>query len=378
MAVRKRINKGGTVWFVDVCYPNKERYRKTFETKKKAQDDERRVQAEIHAGTWGLKKADIRFDEFLGEYFEYTDLNRARSTHRNDEYRIERNLLPYFREYTIRSISPGLIEKYKRLRVEQGATPNTVNHELAKLSHIIKRAMIKGYVDRNVVALVEKFKLPEKNPRYLTEPEMDKLLDAAQGEYIYPILVMALHTGMRKSELFNLKWQNLDFQQGTVTIQSGDDWHTKNYRSRTLEMTPMLYRTMLQQRKLHMELGVRLDYVFTYRGHRTRYMDATLKKVVKRAELENVTLNALRHSFASHLVMGGVSLREVQELMGHRSYETTLQYAHLSEDHVKKQVNRLPFADGYGKNKAKMEDYDSLSRKNPISEKVIKLNIGAG
>ena len=209
--------------------------------------------------------------------------------------------------------------------------------------------MIRGYVDRNVVALVEKFKLPEKSPRYLTESEIDRLLDAAQSEYIYPILVTALHTGMRKSELFNLKWRNVDFEQGTVTIQSGDDWHTKNYGSRTMEMTPVLYKTMLQQRKLHMELRVRVDYVLTYRGHKIKYMDATLKKVVKRARLENVTLHSLRHTFASHLVMAGVSLREVQELMGHRSYETTLHYAHLSEDHVKKQVNRLPFAHGYGK-----------------------------
>ena len=303
MAVRKRVNMESTVWFSDVCYPSGERHRKTFAAKREAQADERRILAEIRAGTWGLEKPDIQFGELLDDYFEYTELNRAKSTHRNDRYRIEANLLPYFREYTIRDISPGLIEKYKRLRVEEGASHNTVNHELAKLSHIIKRAMIKGYVDRNVVALVEKFKLPEKNPRYLTEPEMDKLLDAAQGEYIYPILVTALHTGMRKSELFNLKWQNVDFEQVTVTIQSGDDWHTKNYRSRTIEMTPMLYRTMLQQRKLHMELRVRLDYVFTYRGHRIKYMDATLKKVVKRAKLENVTLHSLRHTFASHLVM---------------------------------------------------------------------------
>ena len=55
--------------------------------------------------------------------------------------------------------------------------------------------------------------------------------------------------------------------------------------------------------------------------------------------------NRLRHTFASHLVMAGVQLREVQELMGHASFETTVRYAHLSKDHVKKQVLRLPFAD---------------------------------
>ena len=64
--------------------------------------------------------------------------------------------------------------------------------------------------------------------------------------------------------------------------------------------------------------------------------------------------------------------------MGHRSYDTTLQYAHLSEDHVKKQVNRLPYSDSYGKNKAKMQNYGNMSRKNLVSGKVLKLNVGAG
>jgi integrase len=197
------------------------------------------------------------------------------------------------------------------------------------------------------------------------------------GLWIYAYQTESI-IGRRLEQKKRPRLRNVDFEQGTVTIQSGDDWHTKNYRSRTIEMTPVLYKTMLQQRKLHMELHVRIDYVFTYRGHRIKYMDATLKKVVKRAGLENVTLHTLRHTFASHLVMAGVSLMEVQQLMGHRSYETTLQYAHLSEDHVKKQVNRLPFANGYGKNKAKMQVYGNLTRKNPVIGKVIKLNTGAG
>ena len=64
------------------------------------------------------------------------------------------------------------------------------------------------------------------------------------------------------------------------------------------------------------------------------------------AGLKGVTLHSLRHTFASQLVLAGVSLREIQELMGHQSFETTLQYAHLAEDHVKRQVLRLPFANG--------------------------------
>ncbi len=87
---------------------------------------------------------------------------------------------------------------------------------------------------------------------------------------------------------------------------------------------------------------------------------------MKEAHLEGVTLHTLRHTFASQLVMAGVPLRDVQELMGHRSFETTLQYAHLSEDHVKRQVLKLPFANGSG---------DSVSRichAEPISIDTLK------
>jgi site-specific recombinase XerD len=91
--------------------------------------------------------------------------------------------------------------------------------------------------------------------------------------------------------------------------------------------------------------GVQCEYVFTYRGVRIKNgIDTSLRKVVKKAGLQNVTLHTLRHTFASQLVMADVPLRDVQELMGHRSFETTLKYAHLSAEHVKRQVLRLPFA----------------------------------
>ncbi len=61
----------------------------------------------------------------------------------------------------------------------------------------------------------------------------------------------ALHTGMRKSELLNLKWTDVDFDQCTVTVQAKDDWHTKNYKSQTLQLTPALYEILREHRKQH-------------------------------------------------------------------------------------------------------------------------------
>jgi integrase/recombinase XerC/integrase/recombinase XerD len=153
---------------------------------------------------------------------------------------------------------------------------------------------------------------------------------------------------MRKSELLNLKWSDVNFHQRTVTVQAKDDWHTKNYKSRTMQLTPALYEGLREHRKRHLHQGIQSEYVFTYRGKRIRWdIKRSLKTVLRKAGLSGVSLHTLRHTFASQLAMAGVSLKEIQELMGHQSFETTLQYAHLSEDHVKKQVMKLPFADGW-------------------------------
>ena len=150
-------------------------------------------------------------------------------------------------------------------------------------------------------------------------------MKAAEETYIYPITVTALHTGMRRSELLNLKWADIDFGRHTVTVQAKEDWHTKNYKSRTLQLTPILYDVLEGHKEMQAMLGVKSEYIFTFKGRRIKSgIDTSLRNVVKKAGLSNVTLHTLRHTFASQLVMAGVPLRDVQELMGHRSFETTL------------------------------------------------------
>ena len=178
--------------------------------------------------------------------------------------------------------------------------------------------------------------------------------------------MMALHTGLRKSELFNLEWSDIDFDQGTVTLNPKDGWHTKNYRPRTLQLTPALYDVLTEHRRSCLERGIQSKNVFTYKGRKLRSnIKRSFTTVIRNADLENVTLHTLRHTFASQLVMAGVSLREIQELMGHQSFETTLQYAHMSEDHANRQVLKLPFANGSGNSTARIRHAELLSVDSP-------------
>ncbi|MFZ7113516.1 MAG: tyrosine-type recombinase/integrase [Desulfatiglandales bacterium] len=82
-------------------------------------------------------------------------------------------------------------------------------------------------------------------------------------------------------------------------------------------------------------------YVFTYCKRHIGRVDKAFKAALSRAGIEDFTFHDLRHTFASHLVMRGASLKEVQELLGHKSISMTMRYAHLSQDSKKKAVNLL-------------------------------------
>ncbi len=345
MAVRKVENKNSVKWFVDLILPNGKRFRKIVGSKKQADEVERQISKEIIEGKWGIwEKKEILFPELITQYLEYAEVSKAKSTYTTDYYRIKAHLLPYFNYIRVAQITAQMVDDYKGWRNKQGASAKTINNELVNLSHILKMAIRWGYLDRNVVTNVEKMAMVQNNPRYLSQSEIERLTEASRDSYIHALLVTALHTGMRKSELFNLKWTDIDFEQGTITIQSKDDWHTKNYKSRVLQMTDVLQSTLIAHRRLMLELGYKCAYVFTYDGNRIMSSVAkSLKRICNKAGLSDVTLHTLRHTFASQLVMAGVPLRDVQELMGHADYKTTEIYAHLAEGHTKKQVQKLPY-----------------------------------
>jgi len=145
--------------------------------------------------------------------------------------------------------------------------------------------------------------------------------------------------------LLNLQWSDIDLAQGTITVQSKDDWHTKSYRSRTAQLTPFLREVLLQERqRLHNE-EISCPYVFTWKGERIRQdIRKSFGRALRNAGLEDsgVTLHTLRHTFASQLVMAGVNLREVQQLMGHQDIRTTMAYLKLTPTDVSQQTELLP------------------------------------
>ncbi len=235
---------------------------------------------------------------------------------------------------SLRQILPGDIERYVAQRARDVA-PATVNRELQFLKHLFNVAIADGKAETNPVKAVKLFRENNQRVRFLTDDE-ESALRQAIGEVEWPMVALAIHTGLRQAEQFKLRWDHVDFKTGIITIP-----RSKHGEARRVPMNDTV-RDILRSRQSRLKS----PYVFPSATGETpldarNYMNRVFNKALKRAKVENFTWHCLRHTFASRLVMKGVDLRTVQELTGHKTMTMTLRYSHLSPGHQLDAVQRL-------------------------------------
>jgi integrase len=229
-----------------------------------------------------------------------------------------------------RDITPLLVDAYVSRRA-QLRKPATVNRDLVVLRHLFQKAREWGKAIDNPVSHQRPLRANNRRLRYLSQEEISRLLAAADA-ILRPLLVVALHTGLRRSELFALTWQDVDVKQGVIRVV-----HTKNGERRELPMSETL-RTTLQQ----LPRRLTSDYVFPGKtGQGLVNIRKRFHRALREAGLEGFVFHDLRHTFASHLVMAGVDLVTVKEFLGHKDLKMTLRYAHLAPDYKRAAMSRL-------------------------------------
>jgi len=158
-------------------------------------------------------------------------------------------------------------------------------------------------------------------------PLLPDLHDQRFIDHMRPMIILALNTGMRKSEIFKLKWRNVDFGLKQVTVEA------KIAKSKKVRHIP-LNADALRCLKDWKEENNYPIYVFESKsGKPFNNVQKAWSGILKDAKIEGFRWHDMRHHFASKLVMAGVSLNTVRELLGHSNYKMTLRYAHLSPGH---------------------------------------------
>lgn len=260
-------------------------------------------------------------------------------------------------------ITPWLIEKYKTRRLKEGKAPSTIQRDLAPLKTALNRAVEWGYLDANPIAKVKPPKPGDDNaePRYLSTEEAARLRQALHDreqrqrderasanefraqrgyplftdlnaqpftDHIRPIVLLALNTGMRRGELFNLQWEDVSLEGASLTVRG---YGAKSGKTRHIPLNAEAVQVL---RDWQASTGNTSGYVFPAEdGGRLDNINAAWSRVLKAAGIDRFRFHDLRHTFASWLVMQGVDLNTVRDLLGHADLKMTLRYAHLAPEH---------------------------------------------
>lgn len=270
----------------------------------------------------------IKFEELAQMYLDLYSKPNKKSYHSDAD--LVKTLGRFFNGKYVYEITPILVEKFKSERIKE-VSPATTNRALACLKCMFNRAIEWGKASTNPVSKVKLFRENNKRLRYLEKEEIAKLL-ARCNNHLKPIVIVALNTGMRKGEILNLKWHDIDFRRGIIYLLN-----TKNGEKREIPLNEQAKTALIRVRK-HPDS----PYIFcNTEGKPYGDIKKTFLTTLKKTGIINFRFHDLRHTFASHLVMSGVDLNTVRELMGHKSLEMTLRYSHLSPDHKKRAVDIL-------------------------------------
>ena len=208
---------------------------------------------------------------------------------------------------------------------------STVNQYRQLFNAACQKAVTQwAWLDKNPCAGIPPRSQNAPRVRFLTDDERGRLLDTARtfhNKQLYPILLLALTTGMRKNEIRSLRWQYLDRRNSALHLPD-----TKNGEPRSVPITADVLALIDALPGPHQPD----QYIFAQKGSRfTRPLPlrSPWDTIRRRAGLRNFRFHDLRHTAASYLAMDGASLATIASILGHKTLEVTKRYSHMTIDH---------------------------------------------
>jgi integrase len=316
--------KGNTYWMIKQF--NGKRVERSLDTSVKREAEERysKVVVEIIEGSYFEKQKaqSVTFGEMVGKYLQKYCRTR-------DEHTVKR-LLPVFGHLTLSNVTTEIVSDYRDERLKS-VKPATVYQELSLMRRMFNVARREWKWTRDNPVADLSFSVGNKNARdrWLTIEEEKTLIDKATNpSWLRPLLIMALHTGMRRGEILDLDWNHIDVSRRMLTIH-----RSKNGQKRSLPMSQTLCDT-LRAIKIRNISG----RVFPIA---VRSLRAAFDMTTEKAGIMDFHFHDLRHTFATRLVQNGVDLYKVKELLGHKTITMTMRYAHHYPESLRTSVEVL-------------------------------------
>ncbi len=270
---------------------------------------------------------------------------------------------------SLHDINLWVIEKWRSEQLKGGKAKTTINRDVTSLKACLSRAVEWDVLDENPLQKLRPIRTDNQfRARYLTDEEERLLRETLRerdeqlrqrrdignnwrrerhkrvlpdlatrffSDYLHPMVLLTVNTGLRRGEVLQLKWSDVDLLQRKLMIR-GDN--AKSGKTRYVPLNDEALSTLQRWQPSAEAMG----WVFpAHDGDRMMSIKTSWKRVLKRAAIRDFRWHDLRHHFASRLVMKGVDLNTVRELLGHSDLSMTLRYAHLSPEHKADAVAKL-------------------------------------
>lgn len=327
------------IWYFRYYDPTGKQREISLHTKSQAVAErlEKRFNDELSLGTDPDLIINATLSYVIEQYFDFITPQKTPQIIYN--YRTQANRLNEWFDVEIRKLKPfHVLRLIDRLSKEYAQ--ETVRKTIVFLKRILRWAVAEGYIQENPAEDITVSR-PKKKRRfhYFTKDELSQIFMIARKEYpdYAPIFMFLYYTGLRRSELVSMKWVDIDFKEKVLHVQDSKTKHG-------VRIIPLCSEAVEILEKLPREN----EWVFTSNltGGPVRGDTITrnFTRVLKKAGLkkEGVGVHILRHTFASHLAMAGVSLDVIRDLLGHSSVIITEIYAHLSPEQHKAAIEKLP------------------------------------
>jgi integrase len=320
------LSKRGNIWYI---YYYENGVHKCKSTGKKLKTEALAYLTEFKNNQ--KKKSKLFLANAIELFLKHSKVNNSYVHYRDYVVKLNR-FLKFIGNIEITKITTYQIQEY----INSIISKSLANKSLTLIKSFFNFAVNQDLIQVNPCNRIKKFKLPEKQPLYFNESELLLVISHIKNNDLKDIVIWAVNTGMRLSEIVNLKWSQIDLENKTIIL---DNQHTvtKSKKVRSIPLNSVATSILLKRNKIS-------DYVFTMNGNKFKinYVTVNFKRAVRKSGVNPLLhFHSLRHTFASNLVKNNVPIFAVSKLLGHSDIKTTLIYSHLQANDLKKEVETL-------------------------------------
>jgi integrase len=296
------------------------------------------------------EKRKFSFNDLKDEALKYTSQNYTASTNQIYKYTIA-NFLKILGNKNLNTISINDIEFYKSERLKS-IKKVTLNFEIRTLKALFNFAVRRGMAKENPCQFIKQYTLNETEKLSFEESDINTILETIDDETIRNIVLFALYTGCRISEILNIQWNDIDFIERIITIRNKPSFQTKTGKIRQIPISDKLLPILSEIHKGKnnslkniLNFHKKEEYIFTNcKGLKYEYTTVTVrfKKYLRLAGIpEKYHFHCLRHTFITNLIKKGVSINFVKEIAGHSDIATTMNYIHIVTEDLRTAINQI-------------------------------------